>query len=72
MQKNAMERGNKKCLTFVKLQIASKILGKIILKPFVISKRLKFPARMTEQVQILWHRLECISRDLRVYSGGPK
>ena len=34
-----MEREIKKCLTFVKLQIASKILGKIILKPFVIFEK---------------------------------
>ena len=47
------EKSKNVSLSGVKLQIASKILGKIILKPFVISKRLKFPARMTEQIQIL-------------------
>ena len=31
--KNAMERGIRKILTFVKLKITSKIFGKIILKP---------------------------------------
>ena len=30
---NAMERGIRKCLTFVSGQIASKIIAKIILKP---------------------------------------
>ena len=38
--KNAMERGIRKILTFVKLKIASKIFGEIII---VISKRLKLP-----------------------------
>ena len=33
--KNVMERGIRKCLTFVIRQISSKIFGKIILKPFV-------------------------------------
>ena len=32
--KNVMERGIRKCLTFVIRQISSKIFGKIILKPF--------------------------------------
>ena len=41
--KNVMERGIRKCLTFVKQQIASKFFGKILLKPLVILKRLKFP-----------------------------
>ena len=31
--KKAMDRGIRKCLTFVTRQIASKIFGKIILKP---------------------------------------
>ena len=35
-----MERGIRKILTFVKLKIASKIFGEIII---VISKRLKLP-----------------------------
>ena len=48
-----MERGIRKILTFVKRSIASKIFGK------------SFP-RMTEQIQILQRRLECISRDLKV------
>ena len=39
-----MERGIRKILTFVKRSIASKIVGKITLKPWlVISKSLKFP-----------------------------
>jgi len=39
-----MERGIGKIITFVKLSIASKIFGKIILKPaLVISKRLELP-----------------------------
>ena len=33
--KNVMERGIRKCLTFVIRQISSKIFGKIIVKPFV-------------------------------------
>ena len=40
-----MERGIRKILTFVKRSVASKIVGKITLKPWlVISKSLKFPA----------------------------
>ena len=35
-------------------------------KALVISKRLNSPSRITEQIQILKHHLECISRDLQV------
>ena len=55
--KNVMERGISKILT-------SKIFGKIILKP--LYRRDPSSPRMTEQVQILKRRLECISRDLKV------
>ena len=55
--KNVMERGISKILT-------SKIFGKIILKP--LYRRDPSSPRMTEQVQILKRRSECISRDLKV------
>ena len=47
--KKVIERGMKKILTFVIRQIASKILGKIILKPLLFRKH-SSPPRMTEQV----------------------
>ena len=46
--KNVMERG----ITFVMRYIASKIFGKIILKPLQFGKD-SSSSRMTEQVQIL-------------------
>ena len=61
---NVMERGISKILTFVIRYITSKIFGKIILKP--LYRKDSSSPRMTEQVQILKHRLECISRDLKV------
>ena len=42
--KNWMERGIRKCLTFVIRQIASKIFGKKNTQALKISKRLKFPS----------------------------
>ena len=62
--KNVMERGISKILTFVIRYNTSKIFGKIILKP--LYRRDPSSPRMTEQVQILKRRLECISRDLKV------
>ena len=57
-----MERGISKILTFVIRYIASKIFGKIILKP--LYRKDSISPRMTEKVQILKRRLaECISRD---------
>ena len=47
-----MEKEIKKFLTFVILQIASKIFGKIILKPLYFREDSRTP-RMTEQMQIL-------------------
>ena len=40
---NAMERGIRKVITFVKLKIASKIFEKINTETSVFSRRLKFP-----------------------------
>ena len=60
-----MERGIRKCPTYVIRQITSKIFGKIILKPLLFRKVSSSP-RMTEQIQILQRRFECISRDVKV------
>ena len=63
--KNVMERRIRpKCLTFVIPQISPKIFGKIILKPLQFRED-SSSARITEQMQILQHRLECISKDLK-------
>ena len=59
-----MERRIRKCLTFVIPQISSKIFGKIILKPLQFREDSSSP-RITKQMQILQHRLECISKDLK-------
>ena len=61
--KNVMAREIRKILIFVNkcIKFHQKIFGKIILKP------LKFREdSMTEQIQILWRNLECISRDLKL------
>ena len=52
--KNVMERGIRKILSFVNL------------KPLWFRKDSSCP-RMTEEIQILQRRLECISRDLKVF-----
>ena len=65
-----MEREIGKCLTFVILQIASNFFRKILNtqdKPLSFPKDSSSP-RMTKQIQILWRRLECISRHLKVNS----
>ena len=58
-----LEREIRKILTFVIHEIASKTFEKIILRPL---DPLGSPNRYREQMQILMHRLECISRDLKV------
>ena len=62
---NVMERGIGKILTFVICYNGCKVFGKIILKPLQFRNDSNSPW-MTEQIQILQHRLECISRDLKV------
>ena len=68
-RKNVMKGGIRKCLTTLVIrQIASKIFGKIILKPScIVTKTLIITSpRMTKQIQILKRHLECISTDLKV------
>ena len=60
-----MERGIRKCLTFIMRQISSKMFGEIKLKPLQFRKDSNSP-RMTEQIQILQRCLECFARDLKV------
>ena len=58
------ERGIRKILTFVILQTARKIFGKIIHKPFYFRMGSSSP-RITGLAQILKPRLEYISRYLQ-------
>ena len=55
-----MERRIRKCLTFVIPQIWSKIFQENNTQALDSSS-----ARITEQMQILQHLLECISKDLK-------
>ena len=61
-----MEGRTTNCLTFVKRKIASKIFGKIILKPLQFQKDSSSP-RMTEEMQIYsttWNVFRQISTTL--------
>ena len=60
-----MERGIRNILTFVKRSSASKIFGKITLKPLLFPKASSSP-RMTEQIQILLSSLDGLKR---LFSG---
>ena len=55
--KNVIERGRRKCLTFVIRQISSKNFRENILKPLLFRKDLSSP-RMTEQIQIFQRQLK--------------
>ena len=68
-----MVRGIRKILTFTIRQIASKIFGKIILKPLKFRRDSSSrPSDVRTEIQILYRRLEYISKDLKVISTALK